>query len=180
MQGPFAALWRMTHAEVPLALVLYRDPRARDEWSGELRVLLESRGATSQTTTDVERALTDLDVPLLLVPEPEEQAEAVRRLSVGRDGLIRRTATAVLFLLLGGSGQVRLQAEAALASFLAGVTLDPDASAEVDIEEESRWFLDQTGRSPADFIEASDGQELPDTLENSVHRLRALLLTAGS
>ena len=178
VQGPFAALWRLTHAEAPLALVLYGDPLARQEWSEELRPLLAGQGSELRTTANVEEAFADLDIPLLLLPEPEQQSDAVRRLSVGRDKLTSRTATAVLFLLRGGAGQTRLQDEPALASFLAGVTLDPDAG--FDVEAGSRQFEASTGMSPADFIEATATPELPDTLENAVYRLQALLLGGGA
>jgi hypothetical protein len=159
-------------------VVLCDNLSTRDEWIVDVTALLDEVGTPPRKVKDAELAFTDPTGPLLIVPEPGDEAAVVERLSVARDRLNQRRAVAVLFLLRDGAGMKRLQDEPPLASFLTGVTLDPEQEATIDVEAERDAFMAATGLHPNEWLNRYRAGHLPDTLENSLLHLRAILVEA--
>ncbi len=92
MGGPMAALWRTAHAEAPLAVIIYRDPAAREDWVDEVRLLISQGERAAEAVSSLDELLGRPDVSLLVLPPPEQEADLVGQLAVVRDQLNRRTA----------------------------------------------------------------------------------------
>jgi hypothetical protein len=172
MSGSTATLWRHFHEGAPLSLALYSSPAALEEILETVRLVAPDETKLVRTR-DVEDAFTKPDVQLLLTPDDE--AAAVATLDGRRDALLDRAATAILFLLKGGSGEQELRRSYGLASWLQGREFDPEP-AEIDVAQERARFGEITGRSPDAWLAAWNRGEIPDTLDNSFLYQRALLL----
>lgn len=179
MDGPYAALWRMAHAGAPLIVVIYTDPTARQEWADEIEALLGQLGPPPEHVQTAGELLDRPDVPVLVLVEPESEPDLVDQLSVMRDRLVERSAPAALFLERDGPGLTLLASREALASFLQGLVVDPEEEEQVDVEAEKQRFHEATGHSLEDWLERYRAGDLPDTLDNSLTYLRALLLETG-
>ena len=179
MAGPYAALWRMVEARAPLVVVVYADPASREEWVEEMEMLYGLAGQPVERGVTADDLLERPDKPLIVLPEPESEAELIEQLSVTRDRLYRRTAPAALFLERDGPGLGSLSTQPAIASFLQGVVVDPEAEGKLDLKQERQRFMDATGESPDGWLVRYRSNELPDTLDHALLYLRALLLERG-
>jgi len=177
--GPYAALWRLSRAGTPVALVLYRDPSSREDWIEVLRELLAGPDHEAKVTAEVSEVLGNVDLPIILAVDPEQEAECIGRLSVARDRLLERRRPVVLLLQQDGPGLRRLRQEAALASFVQG-SPEVDVDEEVDVESERTDFQKVAGFPPEEWLSRYRSGDIDDTLDSALLYLRALFLERES
>jgi hypothetical protein len=173
MRDASGSLWKLAHTQTPIGVVIYSDYTQRDELLAELE-LLAPGGIQVLRATTLEEALPHPDALVLLTP-PDERA-AVIELDGRREHFRDRQVPMLLFLLRGGSGLGALPDAPGLASWLAGSEVEPERLRSLDVEAETRAFVERTGRSPAEWLAAWQSRQLPESFENMLLTHRARLL----
>jgi hypothetical protein len=173
MRDASGALWKLAHTKTPLGLVIYSDYTQRDELISELELLAPSGIQVLRATTLDEAH--PLAKALVLLTPPDEGA-TVLELDGRREHFLDRQVPLLLFLLRGGEG-LRVLADApGLASWLSGSEVEPERLQNLDVEAETRAFLERTGKSPEAWLAAYAAGEVPESFENILLTHRARLL----
>lgn len=150
-----------------VAVVRCPDFGLRD-WLVEQVESLVSASAQAHRVADAEAALREPNRLALLVPNNER--EVVLDLDGSRDRILEdhpRTQPIVLFLLRDGDGELALAREApSLRSWVSGSDADPEAIAEVDVDQERRAFEARHGVSPEAWLVRWRDEDLPMTATN--------------
>lgn len=149
-----------------VAIVLCPDYGLRD-WLVEQVESLAPKEAEPKRVADVEAALAEPSRLVLLIPSNER--EIVLDLDASRDRALEpeRSYPIVLFLLRDGDGERALAKEApSLRSWVGGSDADPEALAEIDVENEREIFTRKQGATPESWLRQWRAGELPETGEN--------------
>ena len=131
----------------------------------------------------VDEAMNEPNRLVLLVPELSDERDVVLDLNGSRDRILNednpRTQPIVLFLFREGEGQRALAEAPSLVSISNGSTPDPEALAEVDVEEERAAFKAQTSQTPEAWLIEWRADGIPHTPKNFIHAYQAMLLESS-
>jgi hypothetical protein len=153
----------------PIGVVFYRDDESREDLLDLCEMLAPTdRQLVFADAVDDAFRRENNDVVLLITPIDE--AEAVRTLEGRREELLDREAPAILFLMQDGSAERVLNRDApALSSFLRGLTYDPEPPVnEREIDERRARFTEAHGRTPDEWLQAWEHDEIEDTANNNL------------
>lgn len=157
-----------------VVIVVCPDLGMRDWLADEVASLMPISAQPERVRT-VEEALLLPDSLVLLIPEDE--SAAVLELDGSRDRLTGRSWPVVLFLTRHGDGR-RVLAERAfsLASWANGQTVDPEALAEINADEERAAFVAKFRVTPEEWLARWRGEDSARTSESYADAYRAMLL----
>lgn len=173
MRDATGALWKLVHTQTPMGLVIYSDHSQRSELIQELELLVPS-GLPVLRTSSVDEVSAHPDKLILLTPLDE--AGAVLTLDGRREQFLNRRVPMLLFLLRGGEGLKALSEAPGLASWLNGSEVEPERLQSIDLESQTRAFLERTGKTPEAWLDSYKAGEIPETFENILLTHRARLL----
>jgi hypothetical protein len=179
MSGSTGVLMELLVGHDPAGIVFYRDDEAREGLVGLCKLLAPEERPPRRTAKIEDVFLNEnRDVVLLMTPPTSDEAEALRTLEGRREQLLTREAPAILFLLQGGSAETVLHRDVpALASFLRGLTYDPDAPVNAaDLEDRRTAFEQKLGMTPSQWLDAWDADEIADTGDNNLWAHEAWML----
>ena len=145
----------------PVIAVRYGDVPEREDLVAALRAFAPAGVAIDESRT-VDDAFQNPDHVVLLLPDNE--AEAVKALAAGRDGLeaLGRTQPVFLFLLRGGTGDAALRASPHLQSWMQGRDVDRELVESIDVPSERKRFQEEAGATPEEWLARWKAGGLPD------------------